>query len=940
MENRGSTWRKWDLHVHSPASDGYKGDWDQFEQQIKVANCDVIGINDYFSVAGYKRTVDRINTGKLDIGEKVLFPVVEFRMRDVLRNKHENRSGDNLNFHLIFDPNLEIQKIETFLMSLKVDGAQIANKYEDKKFLKETAKVYFENDVIIQLKENKDFKNKFLVLLPYSEHGGIDNIDPNSDDWIKRGFIEKSDFLGSSNKDQIDFFLWRSPKKNGIPKFKDEDFKRWFGTKKACIKGSDSHDYTYPIGHLRDSKSNPVDKFCWIKCDPTFEGLKQVIYEPEQRIKIKDLQPDLKDQKLVINRVRFHSRGSKVFNPNWLHFNPNLNVIIGGKSSGKSILLQYLARVLDKESLGREDIIQYVEEYRFEDSEEFDFEVELFSGKARFKDMNIEPAIPHLKFIPQGYLAKLIDGSRRKTNRALMKYIRKLLLEDDEYNEAYHSDFIQNVKSNDRKREFLINQYFEIEEKIKGLESKRSDKGDKRILEENVKNNELKVGELKQKVGLTEEQIEVYNKQQTQLDSIQSDIQQLNTDYKKVSTLTSESLEVLNTLRNKVTTIVGQVNSDKIQQLIQNTFKNLELLIKEIDALTESLSEENGKFKNQNLIGELGTSLRAEEMRIKAMIAPFIENQEVKNEITQLENTISNDKAKLKAIEEIQNEIQQKKDSLNKAEVDIFNLYENNQKEYPRIIEKLNERARKASDDRLEIKGLIKYRVSKFSRAKDEFTDLRKNHLIQGFSMLHDDRDLIDFSHDLGQQIRDIFKEIVGNRYPLKKSRKRAVEILLEDHFVDFWETYYDGDEMSKMSTGKASFVILRLIAELGESKAPILIDQPEDNLDNRSISKELVEYLRSSKLERQIILVTHNANVVVNADSENIIVANQKGQNDRESSSPFRFDYINGALENSREVDKDEKDLLKSMGIREHIAEIVEGGKEAFKKREEKYGF
>ena len=130
------------------------------------------------------------------------------------------------------------------------------------------------------------------------------------------------------------------------------------------------------------------------------------------------------------------------------------------------------------------------------------------------------------------------------------------------------------------------------------------------------------------------------------------------------------------------------------------------------------------------------------------------------------------------------------------------------------------------------------------------------------------------------------------------------------------------------------------LIVGLSSSKAPILIDQPEDNLDNRSITKDLVKYLRDKKTDRQIILVTHNPNVVVNADSENVIVANQKGQNDKETSSVYKFDYTNGAIEDTKEFDEDEKDLLKSMGIREHIADIVEGGKEAFKKREVKYGF
>ena len=52
----GSYWRKWGLHIHSPASDNYQGDWVQFEQQLINTDCAVVGINDYCSVAGYKRT--------------------------------------------------------------------------------------------------------------------------------------------------------------------------------------------------------------------------------------------------------------------------------------------------------------------------------------------------------------------------------------------------------------------------------------------------------------------------------------------------------------------------------------------------------------------------------------------------------------------------------------------------------------------------------------------------------------------------------------------------------------------------------------------------------------------------------------------------------------------------------------------------------------------
>ena len=58
-----------------------------------------------------------------------------------------------------------------------------------------------------------------------------------------------------------------------------------------------------------------------------------------------------------------------------------------------------------------------------------------------------------------------------------------------------------------------------------------------------------------------------------------------------------------------------------------------------------------------------------------------------------------------------------------------------------------------------------------------------------------------------------------------------------------------DGDEIKKMSPGKKALVLLKLLINLAESKCPILIDQPEDDLDNRSVFVELVDFIRNMKL-------------------------------------------------------------------------------------------
>ena len=140
------------------------------------------------------------------------------------------------------------------------------------------------------------------------------------------------------------------------------------------------------------------------------------------------------------------------------------------------------------------------------------------------------------------------------------------------------------------------------------------------------------------------------------------------------------------------------------------------------------------------------------------------------------------------------------------------------------------------------------------------------------------------------------------------------------------------------MSPGKKGTVLLILFLQISTSDYPILIDQPEDNLDNRTIYQLLCTMIKRKKSERQIIIVTHNANLVVGTDSENVIVANQQGQIDNASKS-YRFEYVNGPIEMSF-IDTDIKNELYSRGIREHVCDILEGGEEAFETRERKYGF
>ena len=127
----------------------------------------------------------------------------------------------------------------------------------------------------------------------------------------------------------------------------------------------------------------------------------------------------------------------------------------------------------------------------------------------------------------------------------------------------------------------------------------------------------------------------------------------------------------------------------------------------------------------------------------------------------------------------------------------------------------------------------------------------------------------------------------------------------------------YQVRDFSILSLGQQQSILLSILL-FSKSKTPLIIDQPEDNLDSEFIYKTLVRSLRSIKEHRQVIIVTHNANIAVLGDAELII--------------PLR-----GASELSVIRDRGSIDTTETKDI---VCTILEGSRKAFKRRQEVYGF
>ena len=151
---------------------------------------------------------------------------------------------------------------------------------------------------------------------------------------------------------------------------------------------------------------------------------------------------------------------------------------------------------------------------------------------------------------------------------------------------------------------------------------------------------------------------------------------------------------------------------------------------------------------------------------------------------------------------------------------------------------------------------------------------------------------------------KTLYEEL--KEYNLTYTPAKHIEYKTESGYVD----------ISTQSPGTQANILLEFIVH-SDSTNPLLIDQPEDNVDNQTIFNDIRSWFSKIKSNRQVIVVTHDANIVINADAENIIIANQK--------APGVFQYQNGALEHHNNLDE--------------AAKILDGGKNAVKRRLMKYG-
>ncbi|KAA9396358.1 hypothetical protein Har1130_18940 [Haloarcula sp. CBA1130] len=932
--NRGSEWSQWDLHVHTPLS--FESDfrmgaeereqyaaldtlngvskpqrhnekiWAKYVDELEsISHIDCLGITDYFSLEGYELIKKLRSAGRLDNFDVVL-PNIEFRLDTITAD------GERINLHVIFSDELSVSDIrKEFLRNLKVTinhGDERTLRPESLRELGAQAKEYHNDtcsdyvagckyarvkfdDIIDELESTNLFSGKYLIVMSGAEWSDINWKGQDAEK--RRHLLAKSHALFSNSPSDL---RWATGKGDLSP----EEFRDEFESLKPVFSSSDSHDF--------ESLCVPnKDRYCWIKANHTFDGLKQVVYEPQDRLDISDSSPKSFTQ---IQTIRSFSIDDGYVNQNLtigdteIPFNSNLITLIGSQGTGKTALLDLIANCFqDRRNTavsGGNSFIARIEDSNTRLQTGIDFEdLDPFTKTALGEPAEFVDGAD-ISYIPQGKIVEYCEQGNRLHNQI------NDLVTGSATKES--SDTVDEFKSEG-------NRISELGDKLRRLNAELHDINPASVREELQK--ELKqLKEAQTSLDNKKSEIEDFKQnheaelEETETESLQDELDSLREKNERVDELEAlvdsarEDLSSVNSFNNKVRRIDNQfgdldIDSD-IPEIEFNGHRNaIDSLADDISGLRDEISNSRNKIEDK-----LDDSTDAEEQ-----LADLREEQrQIQDVIDNLEGAVKDSEKELERVTELRNE---------RTEVfaEYVSAYLRRRTLYRDII------AQFTGDDG-GILGDVEF------EPKIEIAD----DLVDDFSDLIDMRS--NNSEDIKSEVRKLRAIIQGNQPDNLQSAVseylEAMEAFRQHTLSDIepikfdgtlYDTYlslseevfYQGTPMGQLSRGQKGTVLLKIY--LAEGDNPLIIDTPEDNLDNRFVYEELIDAIRKAKLNRQIFIATHDANLVVNTDSEQVIIS---------SFDEGTIEYEAGSLE-----DPD---------IRSEAKDILEGGDEAFRRREEKY--
>lgn len=878
----GLKYKKMDLHVHTPASHDFKNKEitpEQIVQHCQSVGLDAIAITDH-NTGEY---IDKIKEAAK--GKVIIFPGVEISC-----------VGGQSGIHIIgiFDVDKTTRDIEAILAKLDIEPER-----------------YGKEDAITQKSVND-------VINIISERGGIAvAAHCQSSKGVLREMqgLQRTEIMNNPNLLAVEAslesdFLNEEKAKNkkrtiDILNGEDINYKR----KLAVYIASDSRKDGIE-GHCIEGIG---DKFTYFKTDNeiTLESLRQCFIDRD--VRIKQMYEEVEKRYPYIKEVDINSG---FFKDQSVHFHPGLNSIIGAKGAGKSLLIEIMRFALNQPSVDSEIYKDHLEklrnrvgnyaEIKIKYIDSFGNEKEIirnYNEKNPYEDTsNIE--FPVL-FLSQNEIIKTAESEEKQIEfidkffdfRDFKLKIVTLKNELKKLDSQYASGIMAfiNNKIIDRNIIKIRKEIEDIEKELKNPEYFEYKKKENAQQVSKLQSNDFKrLLELKENI---KEAIDNFKLNDIDKELVEEfpELKRNNDRLINIKNLLSHSVDSLNEEILK-----GQVEFEQDEESLKNAFEKSRVSYEEklkskmidfnIEKARKSKVDELSKFidQQQKLKTQVDNIKIVKETREKVLNdleKIYVEYSKKRKEICNNLEEISSGRLKINLYESSNKQLFKEKLK------DIKKGSYIKDEEIDRIVDNI--------DSNEFVKRIIRYYVLQDEDEKKKEVDA----VAEGKDISSDTIKLLfDF---LIKQMK--IEDILEISYAYRAEDVPEIQLEIEEGIYE---------DINKVSVGQKCTAML--IIALSQGDMPVIIDQPEDSLDLKSIWEDMCKKIRNYKDNRQFIFTTHNSSLAVASDTDKYIVIN---------SNATKGEIVNTGALDTKET-------------KENVVNYLEGKEDTYIRKYNKYGF
>lgn len=998
---KGSEWRRWDLHVHTPESalnNEFAG-WDSYLSALESGTdrVAVIGVTDYASIAGYERVIHERATRKGLQEFALIIPNIELRIFP------ETREGKGINLHILVDPSEvdHVDRIESALGRLTFGfreltyactpgdltrlGKAFNSDLDGNSALREGCNQFkpsFDKFKEWWNSEGWLKKNSIIVTANSSSDGASGVQHDNGFRALREELYRFTHAIFSGNPRDRDYFLGNGTDSKDLIKEK-------YGRLKPCIHGSDAHK--------EEKLFQPdEDRYCWIKADPTFDGLRQVMNEPSDRVWI-GVEPEQlvriqRSPTRIATKIEIRkssaARTQDIWFSSTLPLNPGLIAVVGKKGSGKSALSDIIALAGDTDRTE----FSFLTKGRFRDprkrlAEQFEATLTWSggppSGPVSLNDDPDPQAVRRVHYIPQSFLEQICNdiGSGKKDrfyeelqvvifshipegerfgcsslkelidlkSEENQRAIRILKTELERLNTVIERSTAQLKPSN---RTTLEGRYRAIWEEISALRATGRPVCVERPPSDPAQEPTIKAAA--EKLVILRSKKRVLSRQETRVTNIRDRHQRRVEDARKLLARIKNLKDTFEASFPGISELASPLGLDaaKIAKLSTNgapveairdrshavvAWANNLLSLDNPDSITSRSSSIVAEMRAEN--EKLSLPQRRYEAYVEA-------HQTWKSQVMELIGTESDSesargiKKAIKGLDDLPAKISAMEQAREGVVGQIFAEKDTLRREF----ETLHRPVQEFIDGFPDFGG--ESRLSFSVHIQDEqFSEKFLTHLHQGKTgSFMGQEEGMEYANNLVDsadlQTEEGVKQFVASvcdalNYDQRAEGKpkRSISSQLREgtdpralanfvHGLDYLEPKFEirwgGRPLGQLSPGEKGNLLLVFYLLVDKSEIPLIIDQPEENLDNETVFDTLVPCVRVARTRRQVILVTHNPNLAVVCDADQVIHAKIDKANNN------CVTYESGAIE----------DPL----INRCLVDVLEGTRPAFDLREAKY--